>query len=47
MRNAAQPSEALLDIKHIKGHCYMSHPHSNPTRVVPAGPRLWFLVEDD
>ena len=32
-----------VDIGHIKRHYYMSHPHINPTRVVPAGPRLAFL----
>lgn len=32
-----------VDIDHIKRHYYMSHPHINPTRVVPAGPRLAFL----
>jgi len=32
-----------VDIGHIKRHYYMSHPHINPTRVVPAGPRLAFI----
>jgi glutathionyl-hydroquinone reductase len=32
-----------VNIDHIKRHYYMSHPHINPTRVVPAGPRLKFL----
>ena len=32
-----------VDLDHIKRHYYMSHPHINPTRVVPAGPRLGFL----
>ena len=32
-----------VDIDHIKRHYYMSHPHINPTRIVPAGPRLAFL----
>lgn len=32
-----------VDIDHIKRHYYMSHPHINPTRIVPAGPRLKFL----
>ena len=32
-----------VDIGHIKRHYYMSHPHINPTRVVPAGPRLAFM----
>jgi glutathionyl-hydroquinone reductase len=31
-----------LEIDHIKRHYYMSHPHINPTRIVPAGPRLKF-----
>lgn len=31
-----------VDIDHIKRHYYMSHPHINPTRLVPAGPRLAF-----
>ncbi|HYD77515.1 glutathione S-transferase family protein [Ramlibacter sp.] len=34
---------ATVDIEHIKRHYYMSHPHINPTRIVPAGPRLAFL----
>jgi len=34
-----------VDIDHIKRHYYMSHPHINPTRVVPAGPRLAFLED--
>ncbi len=33
---------ATVDIDHIKRHYYMSHPHINPTRIVPAGPRLAF-----
>ncbi len=32
-----------VDIDHIKRHYYMSHPHINPTRIVPHGPRLAFL----
>ncbi len=32
-----------VDIDHIKRHYYMSHPHINPTRVVPVGPRLAFM----
>ncbi len=35
-----------VNIDHIKRHYYMSHPHINPTRVVPVGPRLAFLEED-
>lgn len=34
-----------VDIDHIKRHYYMSHPHINPTRVVPAGPRLAFIED--
>lgn len=29
-----------VDFDHIKRHYYISHPHINPTRIVPAGPRL-------
>ncbi|HEY0824181.1 MAG TPA: glutathione S-transferase family protein [Ramlibacter sp.] len=36
---------ATVDMAHIKRHYYMSHPHINPTRVVPAGPRLAFLED--
>ena len=32
-----------VDIDHIKRHYYRSHPHINPTGIVPAGPRLKFL----
>jgi putative glutathione S-transferase len=35
-----------VDIDHIKRHYYMSHPHINPTRIVPAGPRLKFMEQD-
>ena len=31
-------------IDHIKQHYYMSHPHINPSRIVPAGPRLKFCA---
>ncbi|MBA2962605.1 MULTISPECIES: glutathione S-transferase family protein [Ramlibacter] len=31
---------ATVDFDHIKRHYYMSHPHINPTRIVPVGPRL-------
>lgn len=31
-----------VNIDHIKRHYYLSHPHINPTRIVPAGPRLKF-----
>ena len=33
---------ATVNIDHIKRHYYMSHPHINPTRIVPVGPRLKF-----
>jgi putative glutathione S-transferase len=33
---------ATVDIDHIKRHYYMSHPQLNPSRIVPAGPRLDF-----
>lgn len=32
-----------VDMDHIKRHYYMSHPHINPTRIVPVGPRLAFM----
>jgi glutathionyl-hydroquinone reductase len=35
---------ATVNIDHIKRHYYMSHPHINPTRIVPAGPRLKFCA---
>lgn len=35
---------ATVDIDHIKQHYYMSHPHINPTRIVPVGPRLKFCA---
>lgn len=31
---------ATVDFDHIKRHYYMSHPHINPSRVVPRGPAL-------
>jgi putative glutathione S-transferase len=31
---------ALCDIGHIKEHYYRSHPHINPTGIVPLGPEL-------
>lgn len=37
---------ATVNIDHIKRHYYMSHPHINPTRIVPAGPRLTFCAPD-
>jgi glutathionyl-hydroquinone reductase len=36
-----------VDIDHIKRHYYMSHPHLNPSRIVPKGPVLDFLIRDD
>jgi putative glutathione S-transferase len=34
---------ATVSMDHIKRHYYMSHAHINPTRIVPAGPRLKFM----
>ena len=34
-----------VNIDHIKRHYYMSHPHINPTRIVPVGPTLAFLQD--
>ena len=31
---------ALCDIGHIKQHYYRSHPHINPSGIVPLGPEL-------
>ena len=36
---------ATVNMDHIKRHYYMSHPHINPTRIVPVGPRLAFMDE--
>lgn len=36
-----------VNIDHIKRHYYMSHPHINPTRIVPVGPKLDFLRSTD
>jgi putative glutathione S-transferase len=36
---------ATVNMDHIKRHYYMSHAHINPTRIVPAGPRLEFMEE--
>lgn len=33
---------ATVNIDHIKRHYYMSHPHLNPSRIVPLGPTLDF-----
>lgn len=32
-----------VDFEHIKRHYYTSHPHLNPSRIVPAGPNLSYL----
>ena len=32
-----------VNFDHIKRHYYMSHPHINPSRIVPVGPRLDYL----
>jgi glutathionyl-hydroquinone reductase len=34
---------ATVNLDHIKRHYYMSHPHLNPSRIVPKGPALEFL----
>ena len=36
-----------VNVDHIKRHYYMSHPHINPTRIVPVGPKLDFLRSTD
>ncbi len=36
-----------VNIDHIKRHYYMSHPHINPARIVPAGPRVKFCTPPD
>lgn len=36
-----------VDFDHIKRHYYMSHPHINPTRIVPRGPVLDFTAPHD
>jgi putative glutathione S-transferase len=38
---------STVNIDHIKRHYYMSHPHINPSRIVPVGPRLNFLMPAD
>ncbi|HCY62588.1 MAG TPA: glutathione-dependent reductase [Oxalobacteraceae bacterium] len=35
---------ATVDMTHIKGHYYRSHPTINPTRIVPLGPLLDFTA---
>lgn len=36
-----------VDLDHIKRHYYMSHPHINPSRIVPAGPAIDFAAPHD
>lgn len=36
-----------VNLDHIKRHYYMSHPHINPTRIVPKGPTLDFAAPHD
>lgn len=38
---------STVNIDHIKRHYYMSHPHINPSRVVPLGPQLKFCATAD
>lgn len=38
---------STVDIDHIKRHYYMSHPHINPSRIVPIGPQLKFCAPVD
>lgn len=33
---------STVNLDHIKRHYYMSHPHINPSRIVPVGPQLKF-----
>jgi glutathionyl-hydroquinone reductase len=33
-----------VNIEHIKRHYYLSHPHINPSGIVPVGPRLTFCA---
>jgi putative glutathione S-transferase len=33
-----------VNLDHIKRHYYLSHPHLNPSRLVPKGPVLDFLA---
>jgi putative glutathione S-transferase len=35
---------ATVNVDHIKRHYYMSHPHLNPSRIVPKGPVLEFML---
>ena len=34
---------ATVNVDHIKRHYYLSHPHLNPSRIVPKGPVLEFM----
>jgi putative glutathione S-transferase len=34
---------ATVNVDHIKRHYYMSHPHLNPSRILPKGPVLEFM----
>jgi len=36
-----------VNMDHIKRHYYMSHPHINPSRIVPLGPRIKFCEPAD
>lgn len=36
-----------VNFQHIKNHYYQSHPHVNPTRIVPAGPVIDFDAPHD
>jgi glutathionyl-hydroquinone reductase len=36
-----------VDFEHIKRHYYMSHPHLNPSRIVPKGPVTDFDAPHD
>ncbi len=36
-----------VNFQHIKNHYYQSHPHVNPTRIVPAGPVVDFDAPHD
>jgi putative glutathione S-transferase len=38
---------ATVNMDHIKRHYYGSHPHVNPTGIVPVGPQLDFLAPHD
>jgi putative glutathione S-transferase len=35
---------ATVNVDHIKRHYYLSHPHLNPSRIVPKGPVLEFML---